>query len=92
MPRSEPAPPDLVTLAHAARLLGVSREAVRSRLKRAGIRCTLVAADGQSRYRWGEIRALFPPGPVPLVSLRRGPSSEALDQLERVAASMRERE
>jgi hypothetical protein len=85
MTRSEPSPTDLVTLAQAARLLGVSREAVRNRLKRAGIRCTLVAADGQSRYRWGEIRALFPLGP------RRGPAKDALDRLEWVAASMRER-
>jgi hypothetical protein len=80
MPVREPAPQDLLSLSRAARLIGVSRERLRARLLARGI-------PFDSLIAWGDVRALFP-GPLPVITARRHPSQEALDQLDRLIKNM----
>jgi hypothetical protein len=85
----EPDPAQPVTVPQAARLLGLPVENVRYRLLRKGL-IDRRPVSVLPCLPWGTFRRLWP-GPLPLTTARRGPSQEALDALERVVASMRER-
>ena len=85
--RSDPPPPDLVTVEVASRRLGVSRDTLMRRVETAKL-VRVNDAGGRVLLLWRDVRALWPPGPLPVRTIRSGPSQEALDQLDRLIKHM----